>query len=224
MHDLTQLIPLAVGIIISPLPIVATVAILLSARGRANGLSFVSGAISVAFAITLLGGLTSAKAGAGHSDGDDTVVFVLTAVLAIGFVVLALSSWFTRPRAGAEPKLPSWLAAIDTLTPLRAAGLGALMGLTNAKNLPLELKAGALLGAHDLPVLAVVGLSLVFAICGSLGILLPTLLALSGSARIERALQRIKGELVAHNAVIMTVLFAMLAATEISHLIRMLGH
>lgn len=224
MHDLTQLIPLAVGIVISPLPIVATVAILLSARGRSNGIAFASAALTVAFAVTLLAGLTSAKAGAGHASGDETIVLVLTAVLAVGFSALAVTSWLTRPKRGTEPKLPSWLAAVDSLTPVRAAGLGALMGLTNAKNLPLELKAGALIGSNDLPIVAVLGLSLAFAFCAALGILVPTLLALLGSDRVERALQRAKSELVTHNAVIMTVLFAMLAATEIAHLIRMLWH
>ncbi|MFF3026413.1 GAP family protein [Microbacterium sp. NPDC057944] len=223
MNEIAELIPLAVGIVISPLPIVATVAILLSARGRVNGAAFAGAVVTTAFAITLVGAFTAAGAGGGHSDGDDVVVFIITAALAVGFAVLAVASWLTRPRRGQEPKMPSWLAAVDTLTPLKAAGLGALMGVTNAKNLPLEVKAGALIGAHDLPLLSVIGLSAVFAVGASLGILLLALLAAVGSAGVQAALQRLKSEMVAHNAAIMTVLFAVLAATEVAHLLRMHG-
>ena len=224
MNDLTQLIPLAVGAVISPLPIVATVAILLSARGRANGAAFAAAAALTAFGLTLLAALTSSRAGAHHSDGDDLVVLVLTAVLVLGFIGLALASWFTRPRDGRAAKTPGWLAAVDTITPIRAAGLGLLMGVTNAKNLPIELKAGALIGAHDLPLPAVIGLAALFALGATCGVLALTALAATGSDRVARALSRLKNEMVAHNAVIMTVLFAILAASEAGHLIRMLLH
>lgn len=224
MNDLTQLIPIAVGVMISPLPIVAAVALLLSARGRVNGLAFVGASVVVVFGWTLLGGLTASRAGAGHSDGDDVVVLVITAVLALGFLVLAVTSWLGRPRNGEPAKTPSWLAVADTLTPVRSAGLGALMGVTNAKNIPLALKAGALIGAHDLPVVAVVGVSAVFAVCASLVLIVLVLLAASRSQRIAAALQRLKAELIGHNAIIMSVLFLLLAASEIGHLLHALLH
>lgn len=224
MNDLTQLIPLAVGAVISPFPIVATVAILLSARGRTTGPAFAASAALTAFALTLVAALTSSRAGAHRSDGDDLVVMIITSVLVLGFAVLAVISWLTRPRDGRPAKTPGWLAAVDTITPLRAAGLGLVMGLTNAKNLPIELKAGALIGAHDLPLLGVIGLAALFALGATSGVLALTALAATGSERIARALARLKSEMIAHNAVIMTVLFAILAASEAGHLIRMLLH
>ncbi|MGK9148504.1 GAP family protein [Plantibacter flavus] len=224
MHagDLGQLLPLAVGSIISPLPIVAIVAILLSPRGRANGVGFAATTTAVGFAVTVIAALTTTGAGAGHSDGDDTVVLVLTSVLLVGFLVLAWLSWRSRPRAGAEPVTPSWLAAVDSLTPAKAAGLGALMAATNTKNIPIELKAGSLIGAQDLPVLTVILLSLLFAVVAAFGVLLPTALAASGSPAVSAGLVRLKTEMIRHNAVIMTVLFAILAAVEGSHLIHQL--
>mgnify|MGYP001556021892 FL=1 len=225
MHvgDLGQLLPLAVGSIISPLPIVAIVAILLSPRGRVNGLAFAGATTAVGAVFTMIAAVTTAGAGAGHFDGDDTVVLVLTAALFLGFIVLAWLSWRSRPRNGAEPKTPSWLAAVDSLTPLKAAGLGALMAATNSKNIPIELKAGSLIGAHDLPLLMVILLSVLFAVVAALGVLLPTALAASGSQTVARGLTRLKTEMVRHNAVIMTVLFAILASVEGAHLIHQLA-
>lgn len=224
MHagDLGQLLPLAVGSIISPLPIVAIVAILLSPRGRANGLGFAAATAAVGFGFTVIAAVTTAGAGSGHSNGDDTVVLILTAVLTVGFVVLAWLSWRSRPRDGAEPKTPSWLAAVDSLTPAKAAGLGALMAATNSKNIPIELKAGSLIGAQDLPLPTVILVSVLFAVVAALGVLLPTALAASGSRTITAGLVRLKAEMIRHNAAIMTVLFAILAAVEGSHLLHRL--
>lgn len=224
MNDLTQLIPLAVGAVISPLPIVATVAILLSTRGRANGAAFAVSAVLVAFALTLIAALTSSRAGAHRSDGDELVVMIVTTALVLGFAALASISWAARPRDGRPAQTPGWLAAVDSISPLRAAGLGLVMGLTNAKNLPIELKAGALIGAQDLPLLGVIGLAAIFALGATGGVLALTALAATGSARIVRSLARLKAEMITHNAVIMTVLFAILAASEAGHLIRMLLH
>jgi len=222
VNDLTTLIPLATGVVISPLPIVAVVAILLSARGRANGTAYATGTVAAAFVFTIVAALTTTSADSGGSHGGRIVVLLITAVLAVGFAVLAVLSWLTRPRDGAEPRMPGWLAAVDTLTPLKAAGLGLLMAVTNGKNIPLELKAGAVIGALDLSVPAVLALSALFAVAGSLGVIVPTVLAAIGSARIDRALQRLKAELITHNAVIMTVLFAILAAMETAHLVSAL--
>ena len=38
---------------------------------------------------------------------------------------------------------PKWMSAIDTLTPVKAGGLGACCAAANPKNLALSLAAGA---------------------------------------------------------------------------------
>ncbi|WP_025156057.1 GAP family protein [Leifsonia aquatica] len=222
MHDLEQLIPLAAGIIISPLPIAAIIAILLSPRARVNGFAYVGASVLVSFAFTVVAALTTTGAGAGGSANDDVIVLVLGILLSVGFLGLAIASWLTRPKSGAAVA-PGWLRAIDDMSAAKTFGLGAVMAVTNAKNIPLELKAGALIGAADLGIALAVLLSAVFALAASLGILLPTLLASTGSRAIESGLARLKAELIAHNAIIMTVLFAILAAVQISHVVAALA-
>lgn len=222
MNALHQLLPIAVGILISPLPIVAIVAILLSSRGRTAAPAYTAAFTLVSLAFVGLGALSTAGAAATSSAGSSVVVLILTILLTLGFAGLALASWLTRPRAGAAPKTPGWLAAVDTITPARAAGLGLLMAVTNSKNIPLELKGGSLIGAAHLPLIAAVGLCLALAVAGSLALILPTILAATGSAKVTRGLARLKTEMIAHNAVIMTVLFAILAANEGAHLIHQL--
>ncbi|MFV9426490.1 GAP family protein [Microbacterium sp. S1037] len=223
MSELSSLLPLAVGMAISPLPIVAVVAILLSARGRTAAPAYTGAFLLVTLAVIGVGAATSAGASAAsHGEGGKIVVLVLTALLTVGFTVFAVVSWRGRPKPGTAPVAPGWLAAVDAITPARAAGLGVLMAATNSKNLPLELKGGALLGAAHLPVAVTVLLCVALAVAGSLALVLPTLLGATGLPAVVSALRRLKDEMIAHNAVIMTVLFAILAATEAAHLIHQL--
>ncbi len=223
MSELPSLLPLAVGMAISPLPIVAVVAILLSARGRTAAPAYTGAFLLVTLAVIGVGAATSAGASAAsHGAGGKIVVLVLTALLTVGLTAFAVVSWRGRPKPGTAPVAPGWLAAVDAITPARAAGLGVLMAATNSKNLPLELKGGALLGAAHLPVAVTVLLCVALAVAGSLALVLPTLLGATGLPAVVSALRRLKDEMIAHNAVIMTVLFAVLAATEAAHLIHQL--
>lgn len=223
MHSLTPLLPLAVGLAISPLPIVAIVAILLSARGRAAAPLYTGAFFVVTLGFIAIGALSSAGASAAsHGEGGRIVVTVLAAMLTIGFTVMTVLSWRSRPKPGTAPTAPAWLAAMDAITPGRAAAIGLVMAVTNSKNIPLELKGGALVGAAHLSVVPAIAMCAALAVAGTLTLLVPTVLGATGSARIARGLDRLKGEMIQHNAVIMTVLFAVLAANEAAHLIRQL--
>ncbi len=222
MSSLSPLLPLAVGMAISPLPIVAVVAILLSARGRTAAPVYTA-AFSVTLAAVAVGALTAAGASsASPGSGGRLVVLALGALLTVGFSVMAVVSWRGRPRPGTTPTPPGWLSAMDAITPGRAAGLGVLMAATNSKNLPLELKGGALIGAAHLAIPVAVLLCVVLAVAGSLTLIVPTALGATGIPRIVSALDRLKSEMIEHNAVIMTVLFAVLAANEAAHLVHQL--
>lgn len=226
MHSLQQLLPIAVGMAISPLPIVAIIAIVLSKRGRTAAPAFAATFFLVSLVFTAIGALTTASVAGdstGPSEASKIITLVLTIALTAGFAALAVASWLTRPKHGATPKTPGWLAAVDTMTPVRAAGLGLLMAATNSKNIPLELKGGSLIGAAQLElwIAALLGLALV--LVGTLTLTLPTILAATGRPAIVRALERLKTEMISHNAIIMTVLFAILAANEGAHLIHQLA-
>lgn len=223
MSELTPLLPLAVGMAISPLPIVAVVAILLSARGRIAAPIYTATFFVITLAAIAVGAATSVGASAGSNGaGGRIVVLVLGGVLTVGFSVMAVLSWRGRPKPGAAAAPPSWLAAMDAITPARAAGLGLLMAATNSKNLPLELKGGALIGAsHSSPALTI-ALCVILAVVGTITLIVPTLLGTTGIPGAVGVLDRLKNEMIAHNAVIMTVLFAVLAANEAAHFIHQL--
>ena len=224
MNQLHDLLPLGVGMLISPLPIVAIVAIVLAPRGRTAAPVYTLVFTAVSLVFIAVGALSSATTSSASPTGTArTVSFVLAIVLALGFTVLAVASWLSRPRHGEQPKAPSWLAAIDTVTPAKAAVLGLVMALTNTKNIPLALKGGALIGEAHLPLLVAAGLCLALAVAGSLLLIVPTAVATGGSPRVAVALGRLKTEMITHNAAMMTVLFAILAANEAAQVIHHLS-
>jgi len=222
VNELHTLLPLAVGMLLSPLPIVAVVAILLSPRGRACAPVYTAAFTLVSVAVVGLGAAGAARASSANGADSRIVSLVLAIVLTIGFTVFAIASWAGRPSHGQPAVAPKWLAAIDGVTPLSAVGLGLVMAITNTKNIPLALKAGAVIGeAHVTPLIGVI-LCLAVAITGSLLLIVPALVELTGSARVHRGLQALKSQLIAHNAAMMTVLFAILAANEAAQVIHRL--
>ena len=222
MNDLHTLVPLAMGMVISPLPIVAVVAILLAPRGRSSAPVYIATFTLVSVVVIAIGALGAA--GALKASGDDSriVSLVLGVLLTLGFAIFAAISWHGRPRHGEPAVAPSWLAAIDGVTPA-AAGLGFVMAAANSKNIPLALKAGSVIGEAHLAPLAAAALCLAVAIAGSLLLIIPALITLTGSARVHSALESLKTQLVEHNAAMMTVLFAILAANEAAQLIHRLA-
>lgn len=221
VNELHTLIPLAMGMVISPLPIVAMVAILLAPRGRASAPVYTAVFTLVAFALAAVGAVSAGAANTAGS-GNRLVSLAIGVLLTVGFAVLAAVSWHGRPRNGEPAVAPKWLAAIDTITPASAAGLGLLMAATSSKNIALSLKAGSVIGEAHLSPLVATGLCIAVALAGSVLLIIPALVELTGSAHVHSSLVALKGQLIEHNAAMMTVVFAILAANEAAHVIHRL--
>lgn len=224
MESITaQLIPLATGVVISPIPLVAIIAILLSARAKANAFAYTASILLAAAAVTAVTALSTTGVESKSSGGAHTVQTLFAVVFTVGFLALAYSSWRSRPKDDAEPAMPSWLAQIDSMQPAKAAILGLLLTVPNAKNLPLELKAGSIIGGGHFTWITVIAYSVLFAVGASIALIVLSALAAVPSAKVTDALSSTKSTLIRHNAAIMTVLFLMLAALELSHVVEALS-
>lgn len=207
-----QSLPVAVGVLISPLPIVAVVLMLVSGRARANAFAFLVGWFVAVGAVTLVVALL---AGAGTDTGQGTPSWTAIAkvVLGLALLLLAVKQWRGRPRAGVEPPAPTWMAAIDGFTPVKAAGLAVLLGAVNPKNLLLVVSGGAAIataaaGDTNAQVVA----SIVFALVASLGVATPVFIYLFMGDRAAALLDELKAWMIHNNAVVMAVLLLVLGA------------
>jgi hypothetical protein len=215
-RGISEVLPFAVGVAISPVPIIAVILMLFSVRARVNGPLFLLGwviGLAVACAVVYL--LADAEDVSTDSSSADAVSWgklLLGAVL----LLLAARQWRSRPRPGEAPELPKWMAGIDTLQPAKAVGLGVLLSALNPKNLILAAAAAAGVAQLGLSgVDAFVSLA-VFVVLGSLTIVGPVAFYLLGGERAARELDELKTWLAVHNAAVMTVLFLVLGAALIA--------
>ncbi|MGW7264921.1 GAP family protein [Streptomyces sp. NPDC054842] len=207
-----QMLAPAVGIAISPVPIIAIVLMLATPRGRTNGIAFTAAWVvtlaALSTAVVLLGSGADA-----HQDGE-TASWVSWVKLAAGvlFVLLGLKQWRSRPRAGQEAGLPGWMKAIDTFSPGKAAGLAAALSALNPKNLVLAVGGAVSIAGSSASTGGKSVAVALFVLIGSLCTLLPLGVYLVGGRKSARVLESWKGWMAQHNAAIMTVLLMVLGA------------
>lgn len=207
-----QSLPVAVGVLVSPLPIVAVVLMLVSGRAKANAFAFLVGWFVAVGAVTLLVALL-AGAGSDTEAGTPLWAAIVKIVLGLALLLLAVKQWRGRPRTGVEPPAPKWMAAIDGFTPVKAAGLAVLLGAVNPKNLLLVVSGGtAIATAAAGDTNAQVVASVVFALVASLGVATPVFIYLFTGDRAATMLDGLKAWMIHNNAVIMAVLLLVLGA------------
>jgi threonine/homoserine/homoserine lactone efflux protein len=209
------LLPSAVGVALSPVPIVAVILMLGTPRARTNGPAFAAGWVA---GLVTVGVIVLLVAGNADSSGDtSTAVDVVVLLFGLLLLAVAVKQWRGRSRPGETPEMPKWMAAIDEFTAGRSLGLGVLLSGVNPKNLALTLAAAASLAQAGLSAGGdAVGLA-VFVVIGSVTVAGPVLAYLFMGARAERALGEVEQFMSDHNAVIMAVVCLVLAAKLIGN-------
>jgi Sap, sulfolipid-1-addressing protein len=209
---LGDLLPLAIGIAISPIPIIACILMLFSVKARANGPAFLAGWVIGITLVTLIVFRVSDSTGAtdeasGPSMGD--VVFLL---LGLGAIALGLRQWRGRPKAGQEASLPTWMQAIDGFSPSKALGFGVLLSALNPKNLGLAIAAGVVIDGATAAGGNAIAMEILFVAIASLSIAVPVIYLLVGGEGAKRTMDGWKTWLAANNAAVMAVLFIVIGA------------
>jgi threonine/homoserine/homoserine lactone efflux protein len=199
-------LPLAVGVALSPVPIIAVVLMLTSRRARSNGPAFVIGwliGLAVIGAIVLS---VAGPAGASKSGSPATWVSWVKIVLGAGLLLVAVRQFRGRPKDSDEAALPKWMASIDSMKPLPVLGLAALLGGVNPKNLLLAVSAGASIAQTGISGVDQAIAYAVFALIGTIGVGAPVVLYFALGERSATMLATLKDWMGRHNAVIMSVL------------------
>jgi hypothetical protein len=199
-------LPYAIGVAISPLPIIAVILVLFSARARVNGPVFLVGWV---VGVTVVSVAVYFLSDAGDASTDDSASdTVSTAKLLLGVLLLVLAVRHLQAQRRAEATSePKWMASIDSLTPVKAGGLGALLSGLNPKNLALSLAAGASLAQSGAAGGDAVAGLVAFIVVASLSIAVPVVSYLLGGQRAATVLDGWRGWLSTHNDAVMAVLF-----------------
>ena len=200
------MLPFAVGVAISPMPIVAVVLMLVTAKGRVNGSMFLSGWLG---GIVAAGGALLLVAGGGDASENGqpaTWVDWVKLILGVLLLLVALRQWRGRPHEGDGPAAPKWMAALDDFTPAKAAGAGILLSAVNPKNLLLIVAGAAAIAETGISAGEQAVALALFALIASIGVGTPVVLYFALGDRSRATLDRLKTWMARNNTVIMAVL------------------
>jgi hypothetical protein len=207
-QGISEVLTWAIGVAISPIPIIAVILMLFSARARVNGTAFLAGwVLSLAALSTVVYVLAHDGNVATSTTASDSVSWGKI-VLGAALLMLARRNWRKRPAPGVEPEMPKWMGTVDRMAPAKAFGLAVVLAVVNPKNLLLTL--GSATGLAQIPGLttseAIVSTA-VFVVIASLSIAVPVAYAVFGGAKATTTLESAKTWLTAHSAAVMAVLF-----------------
>lgn len=201
-----ELLPVALGVAISPVPIIAVILMLLAPHAKAASVAFLLGWVLGISAVLVVVTLVVDPVDDSEAGDPSTLSGVLKIVLGVAAILLAVKNWRSRPREGEEPVMPKWMGAIDTITTAKGLGLGALLSAVNPKNLTLGLSGGVTIGSGGLSAGETVGAVLVFVAIGSSTVAVPVLGYLVAQQRMKQPLEELRQWLTLHNSAVMAVL------------------
>ena len=216
-------LPLAVGIALSPIPIIAVVLMLTSHRAKINGPAFVAGWL---LGLGIVGAIVLSLAGpAGASESGSPAAWVswIKIVLGVLLLLVAARQFRSRPHGDEQAQMPKWMTTIDKTTPVAAVGLAAVMSGANPKNLLLAVGGAAAIAGTGISGGEQAIAYLIFVLIATLGVGIPVGIYFAMGKRSENLLAGLKDWMTAHNAVIMSVLCLIIAAKLIGDAISSLA-
>ncbi|WP_085369835.1 GAP family protein [Leifsonia sp. NCR5] len=209
------ILPLAIGVAISPIPIIAAILMLLSPRARSTGVGFLLGwLVGVIVAVTVFT-LLAAVLPENDPDASKPIAGTIQLILGILLLLLAVRQWRSRPKHGEEPALPKWMSAIDSMTTARGLLLGFVLAAVNPKNLLLAASAGIVIGSAGLSVGSEILAIAVFTVIAVISVAAPVIAYLVAADRMRGPLDALRGWLVHNNATVMAVLLLVIGVSVI---------
>jgi threonine/homoserine/homoserine lactone efflux protein len=210
-HAIGGLLPAALAVALSPIPIVAVVLVLDSPRAHRNGpafaLGWVAGLVVVSVVVVALTGRSS-DAGSSAATGVEWGTTAIGALL----LVMAARQWKKRPRDGETPEMPDWMATVGSMSVPKTLVLGAALSAANPKNLALTAAAAAAIAQAGLSTGDEAVAIAVFVAIGSCTVVGAVLAYLVAPRQVTGPLATVRQFMADNNATIMMVVLLLLGA------------
>jgi threonine/homoserine/homoserine lactone efflux protein len=203
------LLPSAIAVALSPIPIVGVVLVLGTPRARSSGAAFAAGWV---FGLAALSAAVVFLLGSGVDSDTEAGIEWLKVAVGIVFLAMAAQKWKKRPRDGEIVEMPKWMDSIASITAPRAAALGAGLSGANPKNLALTLAASASISEAGLDRTDTALAILTFVALGSITVAGSVLFYLLSPERAAQPLATVGRFMSENSTVIMMVVLLLLGA------------
>lgn len=215
-----EILPFAVGVAVSPIPIAAVIVMLFTTKARTNAPSFMAGWIIgllvVGFIVLLIPGLEV------DSGDPSTTTGVVKGLLGVLLLVAGWAAWRKRPGPSETAEAPKWMDAIDGFGTGKSFGMGFMLSALNPKNLLLVAAAAVAISTSGLSTGEEVGALLVFTLIAASTVAVPVIGYLIAGDRADSALAKAKDWLIQNNSVVMAILLLVFGVSLIGDAIEIL--
>ena len=177
------LLPIAVAVAISSVPITATILILLSPNRNRTALPFLVGWVTGVAAVIILSALGASTLPEPTRRGNDPVIAVLQILIGAALIVLGVVN-LRRGSRNEQTGLPRWLSAVDSFGALATFGIAVLLDL-RPKGLLLGIAAGLALHAASVDAAETAVLISVYTVIATSTVVVPITASLIAPRRME---------------------------------------
>ncbi|WP_197694302.1 GAP family protein [Mycobacterium sp. 852002-40037_SCH5390672] len=216
---LSKLIALAAVIALSPITVIPAVLVLHAPRPRPTSLAFLAGWLLGLVALTAAFVTGSGLLSGFHAAPPKWASWVRLA-FGVALIALAAYHWFTRHR---QRSMPRWMRSFSTLSPPRAAVMGAVLVPLRPEVLILCAAAGLAVGDSSLSAGAQSLAAAVFVVLAASTVAVPILAYAGARDRLDNALERLKAWMEANHDAMMAVILFLIGLMVLYNGIRMLA-
>ncbi|QYM65629.1 GAP family protein [Microbacterium sp. Se5.02b] len=231
-----DLVPVALGVVLSPLAIMALVAVLLSGRARTNGIAYLLGWLLglgglLAFFLWLFPQLAI-------RERNEPPLWVPVVRLLIGAFLVCAAVWVYRkghahveqmaaassPRdvVAASPQLPGWLHSVESFRPGRTFLLGVGLFVLNPVDASCAILAALDISQSEVGGTAGTVVAIVFVVVGTLPVAAPVLYVIIRGADAQPALDRVRTWIAGNSHVLNAALLLVIGALQLEKAIAAL--
>jgi hypothetical protein len=212
---LGALLPIAVAVALSSVPLTVTILILLSPnRGRA-ALPFLVGWVIGVAAVIILSAAGAAALAKPLRRGPDMAVVVLEIVIGAALMVLAAIYLRRRSPAGGTG-LPRWLAAVDSFGPVVCFAIAVVLSL-RPKGLLLGVAGGLALSAASLKADDAILLIIIYTAIATSTVVVPIIASLIAPQRMEPKLISARDWLIVNGRIVTSIMMFMIGVVILGY-------
>lgn len=213
LQALGHVLPIALAVAISSVPIMATILILLSPKRSQSALPFLIGwVLGMVVVVTLCTLGAQAIPSPRSSRRPDTAIGIAEIVVGLAVVVIGVVAWI-RVRRHPTDAMPKWLSAVSSFGPW--ASFGVAFGLNvRPKGLLLAIAAGLALRGDGLTAPESLVVIVIYTIVGASTVAVPIIVTLAAPVRMEPRLVAMK-DWVARNSGAVTAIILLLIGVVI---------
>lgn len=203
---LTELIPLALVIALSPFSIIPAVLVLSTPRPKPTGLAFLAGWL---VALAVLTGIFLELSDLVGGIGTKPPSWASWLRIVVGVALIVFGTYRFVKRKSSE-HMPGWMTRMSTLTPAKAAGTAAALTVVNPKVLFICAAAGLAIGSAGLDSPAVWAADLWFVAFAASTVALPILAYVILGRRLDPTLNKVRDWMERQHATLIAVILVVI--------------